>query len=344
MGKQGYKWYIVMYHSKKYHASLFEISKDARKFAKSKGLNYKGFMTKEEAIAYAGCSESKIHFHPSSAAMPSKICLVCEKPFKGKTQLCPICNKLRKTTPYPLTVKMAVAMKQLYPNQDIFSFANSSPHTVVKTLRATSPKERSDLKEQRVSTLKSDTYRHSTYTKDAQNIPDFVKRLLFADKTKTLLYLDGGRTNPVVYYLCHRCGQEQCQTYESLKAGYGHNCLSLKSSGEVVVEDFLKKLHLPYKTQHETVKCINPRTRKVMPYDFELTTHRVIIEVQGDQHLRFEPYFHGSIENFEYQVWKDRYKKEYAESLGYTVIYLNYKELETGEYESIILERINREH
>lgn len=343
MGKPGYAWYVVMHHSRKYHASVFENSKDARKFAKSKGLTYKGFMTREEAIAYAGCRESKIHFHQSYTAMPSKICLVCEKPFGGRTQLCPTCNKLRKSAPYSMTVKTAVAMKQLHPNEDIFALANSSPYAVIKTVRATSSNERAALKKQRSANLRSEDYRQSSYTKEEKNIPDYVKRLLASDKTKTLLYLDGERTNPLVYYLCHRCNQEQCQTYESLRTGHGHNCVSLKSSGEVIVEEFLKRLHLPYRTQHETLRCINPKTQKIMPYDFELPSYRVIIEVQGDQHLQFEPYFHGSIENFEYQVWKDKYKKEFAENHGFTVVYIDYSQLETGEYESIILKSMNRE-
>lgn len=343
MGKNGYAWYVVMYHSKKYHASIFESSKDARKFAKSKGLTYKGFMTREDAISFAGCRESKICFHQSSAAMPSKVCLVCEKPFKGKTQLCPTCNRLRKSTSCTMTVKTAVAMKHLHPDEDIFTLADNSPYTVLKEVRSTTSKDRSELKKQRASTLRSENYRQTTFSKEEQSIPDYIKRLLDSDKTKTLLYLDGERINPFVYYLCHRCNQEQCQTYESIRAGRGHNCISLKSSGEVIVEEFLKELRLPYKTQYKTLKCVNPRTRKIMPYDFELPHHKIIIEVQGNQHLHFEPYFHGSIENFEYQVWKDTYKKEFAEKHGYTIVYIDYHDLATNKFKSVILNSINRE-
>ena len=300
-------------------------------------------MTKEEAISYAGCRESKIRFQVSTPIMPAKTCLVCEKPYKGKTKLCPTCNKLRKTASYSMSVRTAVAIKQLNPDADMFSLVQDSPSIITRTVRSTTSQERAELRKQRSAELRSEEYQQAIYTKETINIPDYITRLLSADKTKTLLYLEGSRTNPKIYYFCQRCEQEQCQTYESLKNGLGHNCPSLKSSGEVIVENFLKDLEIVYKTQYKTLKCVNPITQKVMPYDFELPKHRIIIEVQGNQHLQFEPYFHGSVENFEYQIWKDRYKKEYAEQHGYAVVYVDYEDLETDRYKTIILKNMNRE-
>ena len=73
-----------------------------------------------------------------------------------------------------------------------------------------------------------------------------------------------------------------------------------------------------------------------MPYDFELPQHHIIIEVQGKQHLEYVTYFHGSEENYEYQMWKDQHKKNYAEKNGYTVLYLTYQDLQSGVYKKLI--------
>jgi very-short-patch-repair endonuclease len=71
-----------------------------------------------------------------------------------------------------------------------------------------------------------------------------------------------------------------------------------------------------------------------------LPEHRIIIEVQGEQHLSFLPYFHGSVENFEYQCWKDQYKKAFAQQKGYQVIYIDYHDIHTDHYKKIINDAI----
>ncbi len=82
--------------------------------------------------------------------------------------------------------------------------------------------------------------------------------------------------------------------------------------------------------------CENPLTGHQLPYDFELIDDKVIIEVQGNQHLDFTAYFHGDEEAFEYQKWKDFYKRRFAEKQGYVFIEIFYPMLESGEYITIL--------
>jgi hypothetical protein len=240
-----------------------------------------------------------------------------------------------------MSVKSAIALKELHPEIDVLSVAQTDPGIAVRMVRSTTASERTTLRDSRAAELRSEEYKQIVYTKDYPTIPNFVKRLLEADKTKVLLYLEGSKDNPKIYYLCKRCGLEHCQTYDSLKAGRGHNCLSLKSSGEAAVEEFLKNIGVDYCLQYDTLKCVNPKTKKIMPYDFELRKYKVIIEVQGEQHFNYEPYFHGSVENYEYQVWRDKYKRAYAEQQGYAVVYINYTDLRDNQYKRIILDRLN---
>ncbi len=231
-----------------------------------------------------------------------------------------------------MTVATAVALKSKYPDADIFKLIEQNPYVVSAVSRKTTRAERNEIRKSRREELHSADYKNSLYQKDDLHVPDYITRLFEKDETKEFLYLEGDKLNPLVYYTCKRCGLEQCQRYEKLKIHAGHNCESVKPSGEVVVEDFLKSNGIPYRTQHKTLRCVNPKTKKVMPYDFELPKHRIIIEVQGNQHLAYIPYFHGSEENFQYQLWKDEYKKNFAIQKGYSVLYLTYREIETGAY------------
>lgn len=82
----------------------------------------------------------------------------------------------------------------------------------------------------------------------------------------------------------------------------------------------------------EYKECINPKTGYVLPYDIyiEYKNKKYLIEIHGPQHERYIAYFHrNGIRDFEYQVWRDNYKKDWAILNGYT-----YKVF-WGEYDSI---------
>lgn len=94
--------------------------------------------------------------------------------------------------------------------------------------------------------------------------------------------------------------------------------------GEKFVKRYLDFLGVNYCTQGDTLKCINPKTGRVLPYDFELPEEKIIIEVNGKEHYRFIKYFHGNKEGFEYQKYKDEVKREFALSKGYKYIELKW--------------------
>ena len=93
---------------------------------------------------------------------------------------------------------------------------------------------------------------------------------------------------------------------------------------------------MDFKTQRDTLKCINPKTGNVLPYDFELSGKKTIIEVQGNQHIKYTPYFHRDEDSFEYQKYKDAVKKDYAERAGYRFIEIFYTDFSNGKYKEIL--------
>lgn len=335
MGDKTKKWYVVKLHSNKHDAFLYDNKKVARNLAKSKGVKCVEFTNQEDAIKFAGCKLSRIHIAESQPT-PPRICLICEKPFHGRTQLCPTCRKKQKELPLSISVRTLSAIKTQYPGQDTFSYISNNPGVVYKLVKTVPVKERAEMKRVRSEEFRSVEYRNTMYSKTDSTFPKYIRELFEKDLTKDLLYLEGNRLNPNVYYLCKRCGQEQCQTYDHLKKGLGHDCAASRSSGEAIVEEYLKVKKIPYRTQRDTLVCINPKTQRVMPYDFELAGIRVVLEVQGEQHFVYNPYFHGSVENYNYQQWKDNYKKEFAVKHGFRICYLTYEEINSGRYKEII--------
>ena len=153
--------------------------------------------------------------------------------------------------------------------------------------------------------------------------------------TRKLLTLSGDKSNPIIHYVCIKCGEDQAHWLSNISKG--HNCSASKSSGQILVEEFLKGKGIYYKTEFKTLKCINPITERQLPYDVEIMDKKVLIEIQGGQHMKFSAYFHGTEENFEYQKRKDSYKRRWAERQSYKLLYLYYIDFENGKYKEKIL-------
>ena len=51
-----------------------------------------------------------------------------------------------------------------------------------------------------------------------------------------------------------------------------------------------------------------------MSFDFYNASHNIVVEVQGEQHLEYIPFFHGKAKsNFVSQIRRDNSKQQYCE-------------------------------
>lgn len=295
---------------------------------------------KEQVDGFSGAvyksfeSESKAKRYISSNSFISsnriKICILCSKPSAKKGELCWSCTRKKHELALFLTDychgrtpnisnAFLVSAKTHYKADDIFKFFTEHPDKIWAILYK--PKAEKRL-------LKRECKKHIRETPKyigEEPIPSFVTELL--GPAKSAIRVSGDRNNPTIIYVCKKCGETLYTRYSDYKFSPGHDCTGIKSSGEVIVGDFLKKHGIKYKTQRDTLKCINPDTGFVMPYDFEIVGRRVLVEVQGDQHREFIPRFHITQAAFEYQQKKDRYKREYAERKGYKLIEIWYDDL-----------------
>lgn len=110
---------------------------------------------------------------------------------------------------------------------------------------------------------------------------------------------------------------------------------------------------LKYNLNHEefcSIVPINPKTNYKLPFDNEVVDLKLIIEVNGIQHYEICGFHmlqakHNDTtpkEEFDYQQWKDRYKKEYALSLGYYYLEIPYWTEKDESYKILIDDKVNR--
>lgn len=341
MSKTKVKYYAVKVGRKPgIYTKWSDCQKQVNKYPKAV---FKSFATLEEAEKFTnkkGISKVK---HKYKANNVIKVCSICEKPHKGKNQCCASCSKqLHNIKPIVepfskqkrVSIAKVINIKVKYKVNDVFEFIKQNPH-VWKTLDHY--KKRLEVKRNLREYHKSDEYRRHNYSKWEGDIPLYILDIFKNNPTKKLISISGNRLNPYVHYLCTLCNEEQTQLHQDLKNNKSHNCTKSKSSGEIIVEQYLKNAY-KIKTQYDTLKCINPITKRQLPYDIEIPGKKVLIEIQGEQHLKFIEYFHGTIENFHYQQRKDEYKKKFAESKGYKLIYIYYDELK----DNIFKEKLNR--
>ncbi len=255
---------------------------------------------------------------------------------------CPSCKKERrriKSIIYKatkgkikgLSIDKLVYLKQILKADNIFEYLNKHPWEAIKKKdRNEKDTAHSALMRQRENYIKDSTIK---------GIPAYIKK--YFDEDKDIVSVKGDIRNPIITYHCKRCNNDYKVYWRRYLKVKGHNCSALMSSGEVMMEDYLKVNDIPYKTQFDTLKCINPDTGYVMPYDFEIPDKKLLIEVQGEQHRSFVERFHVDQEGFEYQKKKDAYKKKFAEENGYKLLELWYEDIKSGVYRLYINEAMN---
>lgn len=271
------------------------------------------------------------HFICSCIQTREKFCLVCYKPHKGKTQLCATCKK--KAQVFGVSGRKLVYICDVLKQKDPFLYLEKNPSFIKQYIDMDKAIE---VKRNRRAIQTNEEFKRGSHTKGKNDIPLYVINIFKAKPLLKFIKIDGDRKNPNIYYLCEKCNKEHCQSFENLKIK-SHECNGTKSSGELIVEKYLKSLKIPFKIQHDTLRCINPKTIKQLPYDIEITNKKILIEVQGKQHYEFVEIFHGTIENFEYQQYKDKYKRDFAEQSGYQLIYIDYDEIQNTSYKSKLL-------
>ena len=121
------------------------------------------------------------------------------------------------------------------------------------------------------------------------------------------------------------------------------------SSYQIKTKEYLLELGYNVLNEYEcNIIPRNPKTNYPLPLDNEIPELKLIIEVNGKQHYELNGFHYLSAndtyktpeEMFEYSKWKDKIKKEYVISQGYSYLELPYYLFDTDEYKKVIDKKI----
>lgn len=187
--------------------------------------------------------------------------------------------------------------------------------------------------------------------------PELVS--LWSDKNKKSIFEYRVCSHEKVYWKCES-GQhdDYLRAISDVTSNGFHTCPKCSeeksmSHYQELVSKYLDTL--PYHVNHEldcTIVPINPKTNYQLRYDNEvcgINGNNLIIEVHGIQHYE-ENGFHMLAskhsgrtpqEEYEYQKWKDEYKRQYAIDKGYCYLAIPYYDVDNEKYIDVIDEKIS---
>lgn len=234
----GIKYYAVV-KGKNKKPTIYDDWKSCKKAITGMSkVKYKGFEDLESAKDYiskhSGCKAPIMKINHTVKKQKNlknhrKICPICKKPHNSRTKCCVICNN--KKNDLETSIAKLLYLKDKYKTDDVFKLIESTPYLVFeksdKSVRFQIKKEALQIDLQ-----------SNQYVKWNGNSPLFIKDLFTKYPTREFLTLSGEKMDPNIHYRCKACDEENLSKYKDFSIGHG--CESSKSSGEIVVEYFLR--------------------------------------------------------------------------------------------------------
>lgn len=106
------------------------------------------------------------------------------------------------------------------------------------------------------------------------------------------------------------------------------------SKGEDKISSYLKKNKISFVEQKTFKGC---KHKRVLPFDFYLPKHKILIEYQGAQHYKAVELFGGK-EALKGQKHRDKIKRNYAKKRKIKLIIISYRKF--NRIQSILRRRI----
>lgn len=139
------------------------------------------------------------------------------------------------------------------------------------------------------------------------------------------------------------CGNTITVMATSLIQGLVNSCGCLRSMGEKVVEDYLRKQKINFQREYRFEEC---RDKRPLPFDFcifdKQQNLKFLIEINGKQH--YQPIITDNPEDgykaFEKQQQHDFIKKTFCQQNNYDLLIIPYYNL--NKFTDIINERLNK--
>lgn len=168
---------------------------------------------------------------------------------------------------------------------------------------------------------------------------DNIKRYCFLHGIKTELLSDVFENGENKMLWRCECGELFYLSWEKFKEGKTrcNRCTKSQSNYEIKIENYLRKLKIPYKKQYRIPQCAN---KSSLPFDFYLTDKNIFIEVDGIGH--YKPVRFNGIskeraqECFELTKYRDNIKNNFCKENNLKLIRISYIDIDNCKYENIL--------
>ena len=166
-----------------------------------------------------------------------------------------------------------------------------------------------------------------------------TKCLGFSDKTDN----NSQRKHKLVRFQCS-CGEIFETTIFHFMNGKTRCdvCQSRISTNELKVRQFLEDNHIDFVREYRIEAC---RDLTVLPFDFQLTKTKQLIEIDGEQHFKPTRFGGISIEEaqseFEQTQKRDKIKNNFCKQYNIPLLRIPYWDIDNDNYKQLILDYIN---
>lgn len=138
----------------------------------------------------------------------------------------------------------------------------------------------------------------------------------------TILDLTNDMQNTHYIYKCQcDCGKITYINSSNWGRTYSCGCLK-KSKGEYVLTKILQDMNIIFEQEKMFKDCINPRTNKLLRFDFYLPEYNCCIEYDGEQH--FKEYNNWGNYTLEEIRFRDNLKNTYCQNHNIKLIRIPY--------------------
>ncbi|MEG0411120.1 MAG: hypothetical protein RR538_09205 [Erysipelotrichaceae bacterium] len=264
------------------------------------------------------------------------VCPICNKPIRENRVICEECStKFKRVKAYykgcynfNITIAHVVYLQgKNREEEDILDFVLNNPINVFR-LRITKERLNKMLLDRKKSLFKAFSIPYKKYCE----VPFYIIEFMSNFRNYKLLYIEGNKGNPLITYMDKESRKVKKDLYSYLKQN--------KSIGELQICRFLDELKIQYKTEYDTLPCISSKTDRILPYDFEITKAKLLIELHGIQHFQYIQNIHKCKERFVALKWRDNFKQNFAKEVGYQLLVLTYDDLYSNTFKYKIVKAI----
>ena len=155
---------------------------------------------------------------------------------------------------------------------------------------------------------------------------------------KLIVINDSGlRSNDrhIIWHCKCDCGNECNISSNKLISGNTKSCGCLgRSAGEWKIKELLTQNHINFETEKTFIDCRNPKTKKLLKFDFYLPEFNYCIEYDGIQHFDKNSGWKEPIEDIQY---RDNLKNQYCKEHNIPLIRIPYTQYDNLSLEDLIL-------